>query len=110
MATGNEDWTLTDLADGTLAGPDWEAWLAAHPEQAAEAAVARRVQVLLAELRTVPVVLPADFEARLLERVRRDVTVLDLLDLWLAGWGRVLLEFLDLLFASPPAPDTSPAP
>jgi anti-sigma factor RsiW len=111
MTTGNvDDSTLTDLADGTFAGPAWEAWLAAHPEQAAEVVTARRVQTLLADLRTVPVTLPADFEARLLEQVRRDVTVLDLLDLWLAGWGRVLLDFLDLIFASQQAPDTTALP
>jgi hypothetical protein len=40
-----------------------------------------------------------------MERVRRDTTFLDLLDLWLVGWGRVLLELLDLIFSSPPAPD-----
>jgi anti-sigma factor RsiW len=111
MTTGNDDnSTLTDLADGTFAGPAWEAWLAAHPEQAAEVATARRVRALLADLSAVPVTLPADFEERLLERVRRDATVLDLLDLWLAGWGRVLLDFLDLIFASQQAADTTALP
>ena len=111
MTTGNDgDSTLTDLADGTFAGPAWESWLAAHPEQAAEVVTARRIQALLADLRTVPVTLPADFEARVLERVRGDATVLDLLDLWLAGWGRVLLDFLDLIFASQQAPEPTTLP
>ena len=105
MAMNNEDGILADMADDALAGPDWEAWLASHPEVATEVATARRVRLLLAELRTVPVTLPADFEARLMERVRRDATFLDLLDLWLVGWGRVLLEVLDLLFSGPAARD-----
>ena len=105
MTMNNEDVTLADIADGALASPDLEAWLLSHPDQAAEVAAARRVRLLLAELRTVPVTLPADFEARLMERVRRDVTFRDLLDLWLAGWGRVLLELLDLLFSGPAARD-----
>ncbi len=105
MTMSNEEGILAELADGELAGPDWGAWLASHPEEAAEVVAARRVRLLLAELRTVPVTLPADFEARLMERVRRDATFLDLLDLWLAGWGRVLLEVLDLLFSGPAVRD-----
>ena len=105
MAMSNEDGILADMADGELAGPAWETWRASHPDEAAEVAAARRVRLLLAELRTVPVMLPADFEARLMERVRRDATFLDLLDLWLAGWGRVLLEVLDLLFSGPAVRD-----
>ncbi len=105
MTMGNEDITLADLADAAPGDPDWEAWLLAHPEEAAEVAAARRARLVLAELRALPVALPADFEARLMERVRRDATFLDLLDLWLAGWGRVLLEVLDLLFSGPPVRD-----
>ncbi len=110
MTMGNADGDLTDLADGALSGPDWEAWRATHPEQAAEVVVARRVPLLLAELRVAPVALPADFEARLMERVQRDATILDLLDLWLAGWGHLLLELLDLLFGGLSAPQRSEAP
>ena len=106
----NADFDLTDLADSVLNGPDWEAWRATHPEQAAEVVVARRVHMLLAELRAVPVALPVDFEMRLMERVRRDTTVLDLLDLWLAGWGHALLELLDLFFSGLPAPQGADRP
>ena len=104
MTASNEEFNLADLADGTLAGPEWEVWLAAHPDLAAEVAVARQVRALLGELRAVPIVLPADFEAVLMERVRRDATYLGLLDLWLAGFGRALLDLLDALFGAPLAP------
>ena len=50
-----------------------------------------------------PVALPADFEAVLMERLRRDATVLGLLDLWLAGFGRALLDLLDALFGASPS-------
>jgi anti-sigma factor RsiW len=95
---------ITDLADGTLAGPEWDAWLAAHPDAAAEVEIARRVRALLTELRAASIVVPAGFEARLMERVRGDTTLLELLDLGLAGCGRALLELLELLFGLAPAP------
>lgn len=106
MTASDEGFDLTDLADGTLTGPEWEEWLAAHPDLAAEVAVAQQVRALLGELRAVPIALPADFEAVLMERVRRDATLLSLLDLWLAGLGRALLELLGVIFGAPrpPAP------
>jgi hypothetical protein len=104
VTSSNAEFTLTDLADGTLAGPEWEAWLAAHPDLAAEVAAARQVRALLGELRTVPIALPADFEVILMERVHRDATYLGLLDLWLSGFGRALLDLLDALFGAPPTP------
>ena len=104
MTSSHDEFYLADLADGTLAGPEWEGWLAAHPDLAAEVAVARQVRALLGELRTVPIAVPADFEAVLMERVRRDATFLGLLDLWLSGFGRALLDLLDALFGAPPSP------
>ncbi len=109
MTASNERFNLTDLADGTLAGPEWEDWLATHPDLAAEVAIARQVRALLGELRAVPIALPADFEAVLMERVRRDATLLSLLDLWLAGFGRALLDLLDALFGAPLAPERTAA-
>ncbi len=41
MTLGDADGDLTDLAEGALSGPDWEAWRATHPEQAAEVGAAR---------------------------------------------------------------------
>jgi hypothetical protein len=96
--------TITDLADGTLAGAEWDAWLAAYPDAAAEVALAQRVHSLVNRLRAIDYELPADFEARLLERVRADTTLLDLLDLGLSGLGRAFLELLGALFAVVPQP------
>lgn len=100
--TGSEEFNLTDLADGTLAGREWEEWLGAHPDLATQVNVARQVHALLTELRAMPLEVPADFEVMLMERLRRDDTFLGLLDLWLGGFGSALLELLDLLFGTQP--------
>lgn len=103
-----DDVDLAALADGTLSGPTWDAWLAAHPEAAAEVALARRVRALLVDLHARAIPVPADFQARLLQRVHADTTLLDLLDLGLAGLGHaafeLLLLLLDLLSPAPPHP------
>ena len=98
---------LAELAETILSGPAWEAWRRENPDLAAEVLIARRVSMLLAELQAAPIALPADFEARLLARVRRDTTLIDLLDLGLARGGRVLLELLEALFGLLPAPATA---
>jgi hypothetical protein len=104
MALDADEVNLTDLVDGVLAGPEWDAWLAAHPDAAAEVAAARRVRALLAELQAAAIPVPADFEARLLARIRADATLLDLIDLALAGLGRTLLEFVAALLGLLPTP------
>ena len=104
MTINDPEINLTDLADGTLAGPEWDAWLAAHPDAAAEVAIARRVRALMIELRAASVAVPADFEARLMQRVREDVALLDLLDLGLAGFGRALIELINALLGVLPEP------
>ena len=96
------DVDLTGLADGTLAGPEWDAWLAAHPEAAAEVAIARRVHAIIAQLQYAEIELPAHFEAQVLARVRSHSALLDLLELSLANVGHVLLELLDFLFGGLP--------
>ncbi len=90
--------TYTDIADGELTGSDWDAWVAAHPGSAEEIEIARRVRSLLIRLQEAEVTLPAGFEARLLERVQADTTLLDLLDAWFLGVGRAIIEILDLIF------------
>lgn len=107
--TQDMDGLLTDLVDEVLTGPEWDDWLAVHPEAAAEVAIARRVRRLMHELRAIPVEVPPDFEARLLARVQVNTTLLDLLELGLAGCGRALLELLTILFELllPPQPAAS---
>jgi hypothetical protein len=104
MTNDDSHVNLTDLADGTLSGPVWVAWLAANPAAAAEVVIARRVRALLAELQSASIAVPADFEARLMARVREDATLLDLLELHLAGMGRALLEIVNALLSLLPQP------
>jgi hypothetical protein len=104
MTEDNLNLDLTDIVDGALAGAERDAWLAAHPASAAEVEIARRVHRLVAELRLVAVDVPAGFEARLMARVREDATLLDLLELHLAGLGQALLELLNALLELLPEP------
>jgi hypothetical protein len=104
MTNDNPNVDLTDLADGMLSGAEWDTWLAAHPTAAAEVEIARRVHALVAELRLAAVDMPADFEARLMARVREDATLLDLLELHLAVLGRALLELINALLELLPGP------
>lgn len=92
------DAILAELVDGTLSGPEWDAWLAARPDAAAEYAIARRVRLLMQELELAAIQVPAGFEARVLERVREDRTLLDLIDVMLSGFGRTFIELLSALF------------
>lgn len=95
---------LADLAEFTTIDPNWEELLRARPELAHEIEIARKMRGLLVELRTAEIALPAGFEARLFARLRADTSLLPLLDLSLAGFGRVLLELLDLIFGILPQP------
>lgn len=107
MTDANID--LADLADGTLSGPEWDAWLAAHPEAAEEVAIARRVRALLLELHAAEFVIPEGFEERLLARVHEDTTLLNLLDLGFGGMGQALLEILSMLLGLLPQQQPAPA-
>ena len=110
MTPDNRDANLTELADGVLAGPEWDAWLAQHPEAAAEVAIARRVRALLRELEAAAITVPDGFEARLMERLHQDRTLVDMLDLFFSGTGRALIELLNILLSLLPAPPaTQPA-
>lgn len=90
--------TYTDIADGTLTGPEWEAWLTDHPGSDEQIEIARRVRALLLRLQEAEITLPPGFEARLIERIQADTTLLDLLDAWFLGVGRAIIEILDLIF------------
>lgn len=104
------DAILADLADEILAGGEWQAWLADRPQAAADLEIARRVRVMLAALGDEAVALPADFEARLLQRLREDATLVALLDLALAHLARTLLDLLELVMALVPTPPEHSAP
>ena len=99
MSGSFDDISITDLVDNTPSGSAWDEWLAAHPDVAAEIEIARRVRVFMAELQNLPIVVPPDFEPRLMERIRADRTIIDLLDLGLSGFARVILELLAALFS-----------
>ncbi len=95
---------IAGLLEDPPTGPEWEAWLAAHPEVAEELEITRRVRALMAVLRESSVSVPEGFEAELMARVRADRTLLDLLDLALSGVGHILLEMISALLAMVPSP------
>lgn len=104
-----QDIEITELVENPPAGVAWEAWLQAHPDMASEIEIARRVRGFMQQLEQADIAVPADFEARLLERIRADKTLLDLLDLSLSGFGRALIELLNLLFGLLPSAEAASA-
>ncbi len=108
MTIPDRDMTPADLADGLVSGPEWDAWLAANPEIAAEVELTRRVRQLLAEMREAAFVVPDGFEERLMARLREDRTLLDMIDLMFSGIGRAIIELLAVIFELvPQAPQPS---
>lgn len=99
---------LTDLADGSLAEPEWERWLQTHPEEAVEIEIARRVRQLMRQLARAEIAVPRDFEIRLMARIHEDRTMLHLLDLFLADVGGALIELINLLLSLLPVPPPQP--
>lgn len=102
--------TLTDLADGTLSGAAWDAWLAARPEVAAEVLAMRQARALLAVLAAQQVALPPDFEQQVVARIRRDAVFRELLQFGFPQLGRAFLELLTVFFGFLPAPAEQEAP
>lgn len=99
------DW-LADLGDGELSGADLRSLIAtrtASAEEAERAAreveIARRVRSLLSNLRQAEIEVPADFEAQLMARVSADETLLNLLEVYLTGFGDTLVEIINALFS-----------
>lgn len=88
----------TDLADRDRLDAAWAAWIAANPELANEVDIARNVRLMLESLRAADFVVPADFEARVLQRLQRDTSFLALLDLGLFKTTQALFEFLNVIF------------
>jgi hypothetical protein len=97
---------LADLAEGAP-GTGLEGLT---PQEVDELEIARRVRALMAELRTSDVAIPEGFEARLMERLSGDTTLLQMVDLWLAGVGRILVELAGILLNDQPLTPPSPAP
>jgi hypothetical protein len=87
-----------DLAELGFDDATWDAWAAANPELANEVAIARKVRLLLSAMQESQIMVPEGFEDRLMDRIRQDRTLLDLIDLGLSGIGRTILELLAALF------------
>lgn len=112
---------MTDLADEELTGDALRSRLADRiasgkaeetVERAArEVEIARRIRLLMANLRAAEIEVPADFEAKLMARVGEDAALLNLLEVYLTAFGHALIELLNALFALlPEPPQTSEAP
>jgi len=107
------DW-LTDLAAGQEVGAELRATLASRLESAEqveraanEIDVARRIQVLMQKLREAEVEVPEDFEVRLMERVAGDQTMLEMVELYMSGFGGAFVELINALFSFlAPAPQS----
>jgi hypothetical protein len=98
-----------ELAEAASDSAEWQALVASDPELAAEIEIARKVRLLMVVMQEAHIAVPAGFEARLMERIRTDRTLVDLIDLWLSGIGRVALELLTLFFAIVPQPTVAPS-
>lgn len=110
---GYADW-LVDLAGEDLTGEDLRNRLAARIssaeeiEQAAqEVEISRRVRLFMESLRQAEIEVPEDFEAKLMARVSEDATLLSLLEIYLSGFGRTLIELVNILFSLFPESKTS---
>lgn len=108
----SEPWLaeLAELAERDPGDPELARWLAEHPEAAADLELARRVRLLLAELRAAEFAVPEGFEARLWARLHQEVALRNLLNLSLSGVGSLLLELIALVFGLlPTSPEPAPA-
>jgi hypothetical protein len=104
MRIDPDRFTPAELADLPPDDPALLALLAADADLAAEVELTRRVRRLLRELQQAELVVPPEFEARLMARVREDKALFDLLDFGFGGLGKALIELLNLLFGLLPAP------
>lgn len=107
MTTSPNDELVAELAERDPSDPELLRWLAEHPEAAAELETARRVHLLVAQLRAAEFAVPEGFETRLLARIHQEAAVRNLLNLSLNGVGSLLLELIALVFGLLPA---SPEP
>jgi len=109
-----EAW-LADLTSEDVAGEELRSLLAgrlADPELVEQAAreveTAQRVRRFVIRLQELEMEISADFEAKLMARVSENVALLNLLEVYLTGFGRSLIELVNALFSIfPEQPETS---
>jgi hypothetical protein len=106
----NLDW-LIDLADQETDGDDLRESLLKRTSSAEELEratkeinISRRVSKLMIKLKTAEIEVPADFEARLMTKVRNDETMLSLLEIYSTGFCSVLIELFNLISGLLPDP------
>lgn len=114
VVSEHEAW-LADLTSEGLAGNELRSLLAeriADPELVEQAAreveIAQRVRRLVIRLQELEMEVSSDFEAKLMARVSEDVALLNLLEVYLTGFGWSLIELINALFSFfPERPRTS---
>lgn len=97
-----------EFAERSPMDSSWDRLAADDPQLAAEAALAAAVHQVMTALGTRQIAVPADFEARLMARLREDKTLLDLLNVGVTGFSHALLDLLNIVFGLLPA--SAPAP
>ena len=108
------DW-LADLANEDFTGDALRSLLAARimtleeiERAAKEVEISRRIRKLMNNLQQAEIEVSPDFEAKLMARVSEDETLLNLLEVYLTGFGQSLIELINALFSLfPDAPATS---
>jgi hypothetical protein len=109
---------LADLANGETSGAELKNLLAVRlraseveiESATREIEISRRVRRVLEKLRQAEVEIPADFEVKIMDRIRKNVTLLDLLEVYMNGFGYALVEFVNVLFSffpEKPQPQTT---
>lgn len=106
---------LPDLVDGSISDEqraEAEQALAHYPDVQRDLEIARQIRTLLVSLQAErpELRLPADFEMRLLARIRHENSKFDVLDLSCTTFAAWLIEFINLLggvLASFATPQTS---
>lgn len=102
MSIADDNLSAAEAAE--LSEEAWLLWAAAHPELEQEVLISRQIRWVVGQLRLSHVEVPVGFEVRLMERLREDMTLFDLIDLGLGGLGRAFLELLMALVGLLPQP------
>ncbi len=108
MTLSSNELSAAEAAE--LSEEDWEHWAAMHPDQESEVLISRQIRWVMTHFRTASIEVPAGFEVRLMERLREETTLIDLIDLGLNGLGRAFLELLMALVGLFPQPQSTLQP